>query len=117
MVRLTHQQKQTQINHTRRRNSMSTAALSKTTIKGGNKMKTPKKLKLYRLKAGHTIYTLSDRLGVNFSSISYWESGDKFPRRQKLEALEDMFGVGYRELFKDLTPEEMEEVKQLEKDR
>ncbi|QIW88666.1 transcriptional regulator [Bacillus phage P59] len=91
---------------------MSATAISKTTIKGGSKMKTPKRLKKYRLDAGYTIYTLADRLGVNFSSVSYWENGEKFPRRQKLEALEDLFGVGYRELFRDLTPEEMQELEQ-----
>jgi transcriptional regulator with XRE-family HTH domain len=81
-------------------------------------MKTPKKLKQYRTERGFTIYSLADRLKVNFSTVSYWENGEKFPRRQKLEDLEDLFGVGYRELFKDMTPEEikaLEERKNTEK--
>ncbi|QDP42842.1 helix-turn-helix protein [Bacillus phage vB_BmeM-Goe8] len=79
-------------------------------------MKTPKRLKKYRTDAGLTIYTLADRLAkemgksVNYSSVSYWENGEKFPRQKTLRALEDMFGVGYRDLFDDLTPEEIEEL-------
>jgi transcriptional regulator with XRE-family HTH domain len=87
-------------------------AQPKNTSKGESKMKSPKRLKKHRLDAGYTIYSLADKLGVNFSSVSYWENGEKFPRRQKLEALEDLFGVGYRELFRDLTPEEIAELEQ-----
>ncbi|AXH71105.1 putative XRE family transcriptional regulator 1 [Bacillus phage BSP36] len=85
-----------------------------TSSKGESKMnakgKTIKKLRKYRLDRGLTIYSLADKLGVNFSTVSYWETGEKFPRRQKLEELEDLFDVGYRELFKDLTQEEIEEL-------
>ena len=91
---------------------MTTATLTKTNTKGEVKMKSPKRLKKYRLDSGYTIYSLADRLGVNFSSISYWENGEKFPRRQKLEALEDLFGVGYRELFSDLTEQEIADLEQ-----
>ena len=73
-------------------------------------MKSPKRLKKYRTDAGLTIYSLADRLKVNYSSVSYWENGEKFPRQKTLRALEDMFGVGYRDLFDDLSPEEIEEL-------
>ncbi|UJJ74863.1 hypothetical protein [Bacillus phage BM-P1] len=45
-------------------------------------------------------------MGVSFSTISYWENGEKFPRRQKLEDLEDLFKESYRVLFEDLSEEE-----------
>ncbi|QZA69708.1 XRE family transcriptional regulator [Bacillus phage 035JT004] len=69
-----------------------------------------KKLRKCRLDHGYTIYSLAEKLGVNFSTVSYWETGVKFPRRKKLEELEDLFNVGYRELFTDLTQEEIEEL-------
>ncbi|AGY47327.1 transcriptional regulator [Bacillus phage Grass] len=83
------------------------------TSKGDNNMskgKVIKRLRKHRLDHGYTIYSLAAKLGVNFSTISYWETGEKFPRRQKLEELEDLFNVGYRELFKDLTEEEILEL-------
>lgn len=72
----------------------------------------PKKLRKYRMNAGHTIYSLADRLGVNHSTVSYWENGIKFPRPAKMMELENIFGVGYRELFEDLTEEEAIELEQ-----
>ncbi|QZA69148.1 XRE family transcriptional regulator [Bacillus phage 278BB001] len=83
------------------------------TSKGENIMskgKVIKRLRKHRLDHGYTIYSLAEKLGVNFSTVSYWETGEKFPRRQKLEELEDLFNVGYRELFTDLTKEEIEEM-------
>jgi transcriptional regulator with XRE-family HTH domain len=74
--------------------------------------KATKRLRKYRMQAGLTIYSLADRLNVNSSTVSYWEKGERFPRQQKLEMLEDMFKVGYRELFTDLTPEEVKELEQ-----
>ncbi|MDA2396333.1 helix-turn-helix transcriptional regulator [Bacillus cereus] len=68
--------------------------------------KLPKRLRKYRMNAGFTIYTLADRLGVNHTTVSNWENGKKHPRPDKMMELEDMFNVGYRELFKDLTEEE-----------
>lgn len=78
-------------------------------------MKTPKRLKKYRMDGGFTIYSLADRLGVNFSTVSYWENGEKFPRQKKMAELEDLFGVGYRELFSDLTEEEIKELEERQK--
>lgn len=76
----------------------------------GKKNEVPKKLKKYRMDAGFTIYSLADRLGVNYSTVSYWENGVKFPRPNKMMELEDLFDVSYRELFSDMTPEEVEEL-------
>ncbi|AIW03343.1 transcriptional regulator [Bacillus phage Mater] len=82
------------------------------------KNKTPKRLRKYRMDAGYTIYTLADKLeeilgkGVHYSSISYWENGEKVPRIGTIVALEDLFNVGYRELFSDLTDDEIKELDQ-----
>ncbi|AMQ66587.1 transcriptional regulator [Bacillus phage Shbh1] len=74
-------------------------------------MKTvPKRLKKYRMDSGYTIYSLADRLKVNFSTVSYWENGIKFPRPNKMMELEEIFGVSYRELFSDLSKEEVREI-------
>ncbi|AIW03448.1 transcriptional regulator [Bacillus phage Moonbeam] len=73
---------------------------------------TPKKLKKYRLDRGFTIYTLADRVGVHYSSVSGWENGNKFPRIDKLMALEEIFDENYRELFSNLTPEEAKDVEE-----
>lgn len=83
---------------------MTKTSTSKT--KGEDRMKMPKRLKKYRMDAGYTIYSLAEKLGVSFSTISYWENGEKFPRRQKLEDLEDLFKESYRVLFEDLSEEE-----------
>lgn len=98
---------------------MTTATLTKKdkTTKGeGKTMKPyqkkhhiPKKLRKYRSDRGFTIYSLADRLGVSYSSVSYWETGEKFPRHDKIMKLEEIFGVGYSELFSDMTPEEVAE--------
>lgn len=97
-----------------------TTVQDKNIIKGGEKMsnkkQTPKRLKLLRMKAGYTIYSLSDRLDVNFSTVSYWENGVKHPRHNKIVELEDMFNVTYRDLFTDLTEDEMLEVSKLEEE-
>jgi len=98
-----------------------TTAVKENKTKGVQKVnkkkeKSPKRLKKYRMDAGYTIYTLADRLGVNYSSVSYWENGVKFPRPAKMMELEDIFGVGYRELFTDLTQEEIEEIEERLKD-
>jgi DNA-binding transcriptional regulator YiaG len=74
--------------------------------------KLPKRLKKYRMDSGYTIYSLADRLDVNFSSVSYWENGQKFPRPGKMMELEEIFGVGYRDLFTDLTEKEAIDLEQ-----
>jgi transcriptional regulator with XRE-family HTH domain len=77
-----------------------------------NKKQTPKRLKKYRIDAGFTIYSLADRLNVNFSTVSYWENGVKHPRHDKIIELEDLFNASYRELFSDLSEEEAAELEQ-----
>lgn len=71
---------------------------------------TPKRMKKYRMDKGLTIYDLAKRLGVDHSSICNWENGQKYPRRGNLMALEDVLEASYRELFEDLTPEEIVEI-------
>lgn len=69
-----------------------------------------KRLKKYRMDMGYTIYSLADIVGVHYSTISYWESGVKFPRQKKMMLLEDLFNATHRDLFTDLTEDEMKEV-------
>lgn len=99
---------------------MTTATLTKTDKESKGEVKTmgkqyqkkhhiPKKLRKYRSDRGFTIYSLADKLGVSYSSVSYWETGEKFPRHSKIMQLEEIFGVGYSELFTDMTPEEIAE--------
>jgi transcriptional regulator with XRE-family HTH domain len=93
-----------------------------TTIKKGdekvtnNKKQIPKVLKMVRMEAGYTIYSLAEELGVNFSSVSYWENGVKHPRHKMIMQLEDIFKLTYRELFTDLTPAEVLKVEEMEKE-
>ena len=70
----------------------------------------PKRLKKYRIDKGFTIYSLADRLGVNYSTVSCWENGVKHPRHSKIMELEDIFDTTYRDLFTDMTEEEVEEL-------
>lgn len=92
-----------------------------TNLKGDEVMKKkkglPKRLKKYRVDAGYSIYSLADRLGVNFSTVSYWENGHKFPRQGKMMELEELFGAGYRDLFTDLTEEEAAELERKMQDQ
>ncbi|MFB5285159.1 helix-turn-helix domain-containing protein [Peribacillus sp. Hz7] len=74
--------------------------------------KTVKRLKKLRIDHGYTIYSLANKLKVDSSSISYWESGKKHPRHKLIIELEDLFGVSYRELFSDLSDEEVKELEQ-----
>lgn len=96
-----------------------TTTVTENNIKKGedkmsNKKQAPKRLKLLRMKAGFTIYSLADRLDVNFSTVSYWENGVKHPRHNKIIELEDMFNTSYRDLFADLDEDEVAEVEQME---
>lgn len=74
----------------------------------------PKKIKKYRMEKGISIYELADIVGANFSTISYWENGKRYPRHEKIIILEDFFGKPYRDLFTDLTDEEIESIENLE---
>ena len=79
-------------------------------VRVGTNKPVPKRLKKYRMDAGYTIYSLAEKLNVNYSTVSYWENGIKHPRHNKIVELEDLFNVSYRELFSDLTEEEAEEL-------
>lgn len=80
------------------------------TNKKETNVRMPKRLKKYRMDSGYTIYSLADRVGVSYSTVSYWENGHKFPRPDKMMKLEDIFGANYRDLFEDLSEEETEEL-------
>jgi transcriptional regulator with XRE-family HTH domain len=69
-----------------------------------------KKLKLYRVRSGETIYSLADKLGVNYSTVSYWENGKRYPRHDRIIQLCKMFKKEYTDLMEDMSSEEELEV-------
>lgn len=79
------------------------------------KLSRPKRLKKYRIERGITIYQLAEIVGVNYSSVSYWENGKKHPRHKMINALEDYFNRSYRDLFTDLTDSETKILDDLQK--
>lgn len=74
----------------------------------------PKRLKKYRIEKDISIYQLAEDLGVNYSTISYWENGKKYPRHDMIIALEDYFNRAYRDLFTDLTDNEIKIINDLQ---
>ncbi|WP_338472517.1 helix-turn-helix transcriptional regulator [Niallia sp. XMNu-256] len=75
----------------------------------------PKRLKKYRIEKGISIYDLAEIVRADPSTISYWENGKKYPRHEKIIALEDYFERHYRDLFTDLTDHEIKVLENLEK--
>lgn len=65
-----------------------------------------KKLKKARIEAGYTVRSLAKEIGVNMSSISYWENGVKNPRERNKIKLEQVLNIPHVRLFED---EEIEE--------
>ncbi|BEU14670.1 transcriptional regulator [Bacillus phage CM1] len=96
----------TTINNTNTKGGIVTMVAKKKTTK----KKTPKMLKKFRMDEGHTIYSLADKLGVDYTTVSNWENGNKYPRPNKITELEDLFGVSYRELFEDLPEDQIAEL-------
>lgn len=74
-----------------------------------------KRLKKYRLERDISIYKLAEDIGINYSSVSYWENGKKYPRHDMIIALEDYFNRPYRDLFTDLTDKEIKILDDLQK--
>ncbi len=52
-----------------------------------------KRLKELRIINGYTVEALGNRLGVSKSTISYYESGKRFPTLDNLQSLTDIFNV------------------------
>ena len=65
-----------------------------------------KKLKKVREDSGYTVRSLAKKIGVNMSSISYWENGIKNPKESNRLKLQNELGVSHIELFKDEDTEE-----------
>lgn len=60
-----------------------------------------KKLKQVRIDKGYTVRSLAKRIGVNMSSISYWENGVKNPRENNRIKLEEALEVPHVILMED----------------
>lgn len=52
-----------------------------------------------RIKAGMSQTEAARRLGVDQSTVSYWETGKKTPRASKLARLAELYGCTIDELF------------------
>lgn len=52
-----------------------------------------------RINAGLSQTEAARRIGVDQSTVSYWESGKKMPRASKLARLADLYGCTVDELF------------------
>lgn len=57
------------------------------------------RLKQLRETSGMTQTELAQRLGVGQSTIAMWETGESFPRTDKLPELAKIFGCTIDELF------------------
>lgn len=58
------------------------------------------KLKEYRESRKLSLRDLAQELGVNYSTLSYWETGKKTPRAGNKMKLANFFGVPADELLK-----------------
>lgn len=68
-------------------------------------------MKKVRINKGETIYTLSGKLGVHHSTVSYWENGKRFPREGILVKVEELLGESRQNLFKDLSESDIQELR------
>ena len=53
----------------------------------------PDALRAFRVSAGVTQWRLAQRAGYDHSTVSRWESGDRQPTRESVEALADALGL------------------------
>lgn len=57
------------------------------------------KIKEYREKLGLSSKELAERMGVDSTTVSAWESGRILPRAAKLPLLADLFGCSIDALY------------------
>lgn len=58
-------------------------------------------IKIFREKAGFTQEQLAKKMGLYQSTIAMWESGDRFPRADKLPELAKMLRCSIDDLYAD----------------
>lgn len=58
-------------------------------------------IKYYREKKGFTQAQLAAKMNTVQSAIAMWESGERFPRTNKLQELARVLGCTVDELFQD----------------
>lgn len=59
------------------------------------------KLQKIRVEKGYTLRSLAEEIGVNFSTISYWEQGIKKPRSGNKLKLEKVLETPSHILFEE----------------
>nr|DAF26473.1 MAG TPA: Repressor protein CI [Caudoviricetes sp.] len=57
------------------------------------------KIKEMRLAAGLTQQDVADRMGVDRSTVSYWETNTSYPRGEQIPKLADIFGCTIDALY------------------
>lgn len=62
-------------------------------VKENVRSKVQNNIKMYRERVGLTQRQLSERLGVDPSTVAYWETGKSAPNADTLVQLCDIFGV------------------------
>ena len=56
-------------------------------------------LKAARVNAGLTQLAAADKLNVSVATLKNWERGKTFPKQPQIEALCELYGVSYDNLF------------------
>lgn len=56
-------------------------------------------LKAARVNAGLTQLAAADKLNVSVSTLKNWECGKTFPKQPQIEALCELYGVSYDNIF------------------
>lgn len=56
-------------------------------------------LKAARVNAGLTQLAAAEKLNVSVATLKNWESGKTFPKQPHIEALCELYGVSYDNLF------------------
>lgn len=56
-------------------------------------------LKAARVNAGLTQLAAADKLNVSVATLKNWERGKTFPKQPQIEALCELYGVSYDNIF------------------
>lgn len=60
-----------------------------------------RKMKSFREKRSVSLRQLADEIDVNYTTISYWENGKRYPEGENVEKLEKFFNMSISELMEE----------------